>query len=159
MDVRLYISSLDNREVDKGTKLDNASATYVDYSNIVFRDEIDFHEPVFTISADVSADYNYCSITGADEVKRYYYAEVINVRTGLTVVRCSLDVLSNINPDNVQVVVDRSSDVINPYLVDGSRPVEVRVQHYNVPFKGGALLDYDNMTLVAGIVGTGGNPT
>ena len=159
MDVRLYISNLDNREVNKGTKLASAGASYIDYTDIVFRDEIDFHEPVFTISADVSANYNYCSIEGADGVRRYYYAEVINVRTGLTVVRCSLDVLSNINTANVQVVVDRSSDVVNPYLVDGSRPVEVRVQHYNVPFKGGAFLDYDNMTLVAGIVGTGGNPT
>lgn len=158
MDVRLYVSDLDNREVGKGTKLASAGASYVDYTILAFRDEVDFHEPEFTIAADVSTNYNYCSIKGADDVRRYYYAEVINVRTGLTLVRCRLDVLSNINPANVQVVVDRSADVNNPYLVDGSRPVEVRVQHYNVPFTGGASLDYSNMTLVAGIVGTGGNP-
>jgi hypothetical protein len=57
------------------------------------------------------------------------------------------------------VIPARTANENNRYITDITQPVEQRTQHYNILFTGGANLDYDNMTLIAGIVGTGGTPT
>lgn len=126
---------------------------------ITFRDTAELHSPYFTVGANLSADYNYCSISGVDETTRYYFCTVSNIRTGLSGVDCTIDVLKTYNVLDVPVVPARSSSRYNSYLIDGRYPIETTIQHYNVPFEGGAILDYNNLTLVAGIVGSGGTPT
>lgn len=152
-DIVLYHYSGENERVVKTSDLTDATT----YSGN-FRDRVDLHDPVFTVGADVSASYNYCSVTVGNET-RYYFARVENVRTGLSLIRCNLDVLMTFNVLDVPVIPYRSASAYNRYIIDASQPVDVRTEHFNLLFQGGGDLDYNNMTLVAGIVGTGGTPT
>ena len=122
-----------------------------------FRESVDLHNPVFTIEDTIPANYNYCAIT-VGEITRYYFARVENVRTGLSLIHCALDVLMTFDLSNVPVVPARSESCYNDYIIDTAQPFETRVQHYNLMFSGDSL-DYNNMTIIAGIVGTGGTPT
>lgn len=148
----LYHNSAENERVNKTPYLTNESAYSGD-----FRDSIDLHNPVFTINDTVSASYNYCKITVGTET-RYYFARVENIRTGLSMIHCALDVLMTFDISNVPVVPARSESSYNDYIIDAMQPAETRVQHYNLLFSGDNL-DYSNMTMIAGIVGTGGTPT
>ena len=112
---------------------------------------------VFPIESDVSPAFNYAEVE-QDGTTRYYFARVENVRRGLSMIHCTLDVLQTFDLSAVPVVPARSSNRYNAWLIDTRRPVETTVQHYNVPFSGDNL-DYANMSLIAGIVGTGGEPT
>ena len=122
-----------------------------------FRDSIDLHNPVFTVEATVSPEVNYCKIT-VDSVTYCYFCSVENVRTGLSVLHCSRDVLTVPGLLDVNIVPARSASRYNAWLIDTRRPVETTVQHYNLLFNGSGF-DYSNMSLIAGIVGTGGEPT
>lgn len=148
----LYHNSSENERVNKIPYLSNESAYSGD-----FRDSIDLHNPVFSINDTVSATYNYCKITVGGET-RYYFARVENIRTGLSMIHCVLDVLMTFELSSVPVVPARSESVYNDYIIDAMQPAETRVQHYNLLFSGDNL-DYNNMTMIAGIVGTGGTPT
>lgn len=71
-----------------------------------------------------------------------------------------VDVLMNMDRTKVSVIPARSEFVeeSNMYIADNSYLFDSRVQHYNLFFDG-SNLDYDHMTIVAGIVGCNGNPT
>ena len=122
-----------------------------------FRDSVDLHNPVFMVNDSIPASYNYCKITVGAET-RYYFARVENVRTGLSLVHCVLDVLMTFDISGVPVIPYRSASAYNRYIIDSSQPVDVRTEHFNLLFSGDNL-DYTNMTLIAGIVGSGGTPT
>ena len=101
---------------------------------------------------------NYCSFGG-----KYYYITDRELLPGQKMqIICRVDVLKTYAEQikSVNIIPARSSDneKNNPFLIDTRQPVETTIQHYNIPFNG-ANLDYANMTLVAGIVGTGGNAT
>lgn len=149
--ITLYNYSGENNRV--GKTLSGGSS----FTTVVFRDSIDFHNPVFPIESDVSPAYNYAEVE-QDGTTRYYFARVENVRRGLSLIHCSLDVLQTFDLSAVPVVPARSENRYNAWLIDTRRPIETTVQHYNVPFSGDNL-DYANMSLIAGIVGTGGEPT
>lgn len=149
--ITLYNYAGENNRV--GKTLSGGSS----FTTVVYRDSVDFHNPIFAIESNVSADFNYAEIEQGG-VTRYYFARVENVRAGLSLIHCALDVLQTYDLSSVPVVPARSSSHYNPYLIDNRRPVETTVQHYNVMFKG-ANLDYNNMSMIAGIVGSGGEPT
>lgn len=151
--ITLYKYAGNVKQVDKKSMLTNAAVYSGD-----FRDSVDLHNPDIMINDTVPADYNYCAVT-VGTITRYYYAHVVNVRTGLTLVRCDIDVLTTFDLTQVPVIPARTATENNRYITDITQPVEQRTQHYNVLFSGGANLDYSNMTLIAGIVGTGGTPT
>lgn len=154
--ITLYKYAGNVKQVDKKSMLTNAIVYSGETTN--FRDTVDLHSPDFMVNATISADYNYCSIT-VDGITRYYFARVVNVRTGLSLIHCDLDVLTTFDLSNVPVIPARTANENNRYITDITQPVEQRTQHYNVLFSGGANLDYSKMTLIAGIVGTGGTPT
>lgn len=124
---------------------------------VLYRDSMDFHNPIFNLESNISPDYNYCEIE-QDGITRYYFCRVENIRRGLSTIYCDLDVLMTFNVEDVPCIPARSESVNNAYLIDTAQPVETVVEHYNVPFNGDNL-DYTNMSLIAGIVGTGGEPT
>lgn len=124
---------------------------------VIYRDSMDFHNPVFNLESNISPDYNYCEIE-QDGITRYYFCRVENTRRGLSTIYCDLDVLMTFNVQDVPCIPARSESANNAYLIDTAQPVETVVEHYNVPFNGDNL-DYTNMSLIAGIVGTGGEPT
>ena len=126
-------------------------------TNVIFRESVDFHNPVIQVESNLSPALNYAEIE-QDGTTRYYFARVENVRRGLSIIHCELDVLQTFDLSAVPVVPARSYSNQNAWLIDTRRPVETTVQHYNVLFNGDNL-DYNNMTLIAGIVGTGGTPT
>ena len=150
--ITLYHYSGENERVNKIPFLSDDSPYSGD-----FRESIDLHNPVFMINDTVPASYNYCAITVGTET-RYYFARVENVRTGLSLVHCDLDVLMTFDVSNVPVIPYRSASAYNRYIIDSSQPVDVRTEHFNLLFSGDNL-DYNNMTLIAGIVGSGGTPT
>ena len=148
----------DNRVVQK-------TVTFTELTgNIVFRDIAELHSPEFTVGSTLSAEFNYCCISGVDEKTRYYYAEVINERTGYSRVICRLDVLMTYFTDiqNVDVIPVRggSLDARNSYIADSAQPY--MVAKYNeimnpVGYDSAlpdACLNYGNMSLVAAIIGT-----
>lgn len=151
-DITLYHNSAENERVNKIPYLTGETTYSGD-----FRDSIDLHNPVFMINDTISASYNYCKITVGTET-RYYFARVENVRTGLSMIHCTLDALMTFDLSSVPVVPVRSESAYNDYIIDTAQPAETRVQHYNLLFSGDKL-DYSNMTMIAGIVGTGGTPT
>lgn len=151
--ITLYKYAGNVKQVDKKSMLTNAALYSGD-----FRDSVDLHSPDFYINDTIPADFNYCEVT-VGAITRYYFARVVNVRTGLSLIRCDLDVLTTFDLSNVPVIPARAETENNRYITDITQPVEQRTQHYNVLFSGGANLDYSNMTLIAGIVGTGGTPT
>lgn len=150
--ITLYHYSGENERVNKTGALSDAASYSGD-----FRESIDLHNPVFMVNDSIPASYNYCVITVGSET-RYYFARVENVRTGLSLVHCVLDVLMSFDVSNVPVIPYRSASAYNRYIIDASQPVDVRTEHFNLLFSGDNL-DYNNMTLVAGIIGTGGTPT
>lgn len=149
--IYLYRYSGENERVDKTSLLSDVST----YSGN-FRDSVDLHSPVFLIEDTIPASYNYCSITVGTET-RYYFARVDNVRTGLSLIHCDIDVLMSFDISAVPVIPARSASANNPYIIDTRQPVETTIQHYNLLFNGDNL-DYNNMSMIAGIVGTGGEP-
>lgn len=150
--ITLYHYSGENERVNKTSALSDAASYSGD-----FRESIDLHNPVFMVNDSIPASYNYCVITVGTET-RYYFARVENVRTGLSLVHCDLDVLMSFDVSNVPVIPYRSASAYNRYIIDSSQPVDVRTEHFNLLFSGDNL-DYNNMTLIAGIVGSGGTPT
>lgn len=127
------------------------------YTLPVYVETIDFHDPDFTIQETVSADFNYAEIEQGGTT-RYYFIRVENVREGLSRISGRLDPLMTFDISDVPIIPHRSSSRYNAYIVDNKRPVETTIQHYNLMFSG-ADLDYANMSLIAGIVGSGGDPT
>lgn len=150
--ITLYHYSGENERVNKTGALSDAASYSGD-----FRESVDLHNPVFMVNDTIPASYNYCVITVGSET-RYYFTRVENVRTGLSLVHCDLDVLMTFDVSNVPVIPYRSASAYNRYIIDASQPVDVRTEHFNLLFSGDNL-DYHNMTLVAGIIGTGGTPT
>ena len=153
--VKLYRYNGETERVDKSQML-TGEKTYSG-NHVDFRDSVDLHAPQFIINETVSAVYNYCVIT-VDGVTRYYFARVVNVRTGLSAIICDIDVLMSFDVSVVPVIPYRSQSDYNRYIIDTTQPVDVRTEHFNLLFNG-ANLDYNNMSLIAGIVGTGGTPT
>lgn len=141
----------------ESNRVDKTLSGGLEYKLPVYRDTLDLHDPDFLIEQTIEASYNYCEIEEAG-VTRYYFCRIENVREGLSRVSCTLDPLMTFDVKSVPVIPARSSSHRNSFLIDTSRPIEVTVQHYNVPFSGDNL-DYANMCLIAGIVGSGGDPT
>ena len=140
----------DNRVVNKTVTWTSITGS------ISFRDIAELHNPVFTITGvSESSEFNYCRIRGIDGLDRYYFAEVVNVRTGVAQVICRMDVLMTYKQwlKNILVIPERSESNQNHYIIDSARMFETTVQHYNIMFNG-ANLDYTKMSLIAGIVGT-----
>ena len=100
-------------------------------TDVIFKNEAELHAPEFTVKGSLSADYNYCSIEGVDERKRYYFVEVINQRTDISYVVCRLDVLmtyANEILDNIPVCCKRSAltGIQSQYVFDKRAPIEMR---------------------------------
>lgn len=157
--VTIYKCDSDNRVVNKHIV---TSKSYTD--EVAFRDSTELHQPVFTVSEQIDAECNYCSISGIDGLERFYFAEIINMRTDLSVVRCDLDVLMTFKGsfDKISVIPTRSSSEWNDWMMDAKQPVEVAKYNYlMLPDAGswGSGLnargewDYDNPSIIAAIVG------
>lgn len=153
--VKLYRYNGEPERVNKSGLL-TGEKTYSG-AQVNFRDSVDLHAPQFLINETVSAVYNYCAVT-VDGTTRYYFARVVNVRTGLSAIICDIDVLMTFDVSAVPVIPYRSQSDYNRYIIDPTQPVDVRTEHFNLLFNG-ANLDYNNLSLIAGIVGTGGTPT
>ena len=99
---------------------------------------------------------NYVVLDG----KNYFITDRILLNGNKMNIKLHVDVLMNMDKTKVFVIPARSEFIeeSNMYIADNSYLFDSRVQHYNLFFKG-ANLDYDHMTIVAGIVGSGGNPT
>jgi len=100
-------------------------------TDVIFKNEAELHAPEFTVKGNLSADYNYCSIEGVDERKRYYFVEVINQRTDISYVVCRLDVLMTYADeilDNIPVCCKRSAltGIQSQYVFDKRAPIEMR---------------------------------
>lgn len=100
-------------------------------TDVIFKNEAELHAPEFTVKGSLSADYNYCSIEGVDERKRYYFVEVINQRTDISYVICRLDVLMTYADeilDNIPVCCKRSAltGIQSQYVFDKRAPIEMR---------------------------------
>lgn len=150
--ISVYRYTGENNRVNKESDL-----TLIAEYNGNFRDSVDLHNPEFLVNATLSPAVNYCRIL-LDGVTYSYFCRTENVRTGLTLLVCHRDVLTIPGLLSVPVIPERSGSRYNAYLVDSRRPVETTVQHYNLLFSGDSL-DYTNMSLIAGIVATGGEPT
>ncbi len=151
--ITLYVYSGENNRLTK--TLTNGAV----FNQPVYRSEIDFHDPVFTIESTVSAVYNYCEIEEAGVV-RYYFAQVENVREGLSRITCRLDVLQTYSAQikNCPCIPIRSSDQYNSWIYDSQLPFEVAATSYSLPPVGQAgvdyaVWDYDNMSLIVGAIG------
>ena len=99
---------------------------------------------------------NYVVLDG----KNYFITDRILLNGNKMNIKLHVDVLMNMDKTKVSVVPARSEFVeeSNMYIADNSYLFDSRVQHYNLFFDGDNL-DYDRMTIVAGIVGCNGNPT
>lgn len=100
-------------------------------TDVIFKNEAELHAPEFTVKGSLSADYNYCSIEGVDERKRYYFVEVINQRTDISYVVCRLDVLMTYGYEilnQIPVCCKRSAigDIQSQYVFDKRAPIEMR---------------------------------
>lgn len=127
IDVKLYHFNGDNRQINK-TLSDG-----IPYTGIVFRDSIDFHNPVFPIEGKIENTYNYCVITfhgetPADDVTKSYFCRVENTRENITMVYCQIDVLTTYKDSILQLPVwcKRSAKLQTPYIPDNHAPVETR---------------------------------
>lgn len=90
---------------------------------------------------------------------KYYFITDREILTGgMIQFTLRVDVLMTYGVAAIPVIPIRTSVVNNPYIIDTQQPVEATEEHYNLLFSG-ANLDYSNMCLIAGIVGTGGEPT
>lgn len=99
---------------------------------------------------------NYVVLDG----KNYFITDRILLNGNKMNIKLHVDVLMNMDKTKVSVIPARSEFVeeSNMYIADNSYLFDSRVQHYNLFFDGDNL-DYDHMTIIAGIVGSGGNPT
>lgn len=129
INVTLYHYDGDNRKISK------TLSGGILYSSVIFRESIDFHDPEFTIEETVDPNFNYCEITFINEspgsnISKYYFASVENVREGLSLIRCRLDVLMTYAASimNLPVNVIRSSDmnIQSPFVPDPKAPFESR---------------------------------
>lgn len=156
--VTLYTYTGDDRVVNKSL------GTGTEYNDCTFRDSAELHSPVFTVQADVPASVNYCSITDHNGKTRYYYATVINLRTGLSVLTCRVDVLMTYKQELYELSViplrSASDNGYNAYIADGAQPIEVAKYNeimnpvgYDASLPD-ACLDYANMSLIAAVIGT-----
>lgn len=149
MDISFYSYSGDNKIVDKSL----TSITTV----------TDAHpfEPLSALTGQLILEYKQ-TVYDANYAKfndRYYFVTDRELLIGGKMrLICKIDVLMTFDISNVPVVPARSESTFNDFVIDTAQPVETRVQHYNLLFSGDNL-DYTNMTMIAGIVGTGGTPT
>lgn len=111
-------------------------------------------ECVVTLSYNASAFG--CNYVQLDNKYYFVYNREILVG-GMMDIYLKVDVLMSYDLSNVPVLVSRSSNVMNPYIFDKNQQFEVRCQHYNVPFSD-VSLDYNNASIVAGIIGNNGDP-
>lgn len=119
------------------------------------------YKPLGSITGEIILGYNatlyecnYCIMDG----KHYFITDRERLVGEKMRMILRTDVLSTFSLSDVKVIPVRSASAQNHYIIDTKRPVETRVQHYNVRFTGGANLDYSNMSLIAGIIGSGGQP-
>lgn len=127
INVTLYHFNGDNRQISKSL------SDGIPYTAVTFRESIDFHDPEFTIEATIDPSYNYCEITfnnesPAEDVKKYYFANVENLREGLSLIRCRIDVLTTYAAAILPLPVWclRSSQMQTPYIPDNKAPIETR---------------------------------
>lgn len=124
--------------------------------SISFRDSANLHDPVFTITDTQSAQqFNYCRIRGIDGLDRYYYAEVVNVRTNVYQVICTMDVLMTYCNYILQCkgLVKRCcvDGEWNSYLYDSVQQKQVNCQ---ISSKILHSFDYaNNGSIIVGVVG------
>lgn len=155
--VTLYKYSGDNRVVDKTSGMTSIGT----YSGVQFNDSADLHNPEFILQATVDSDVNYVLISQDDGLgrgARYYFATVENVRTGVTLVSCRLDVLMTYKNliQGLNVVLERTGDKeedsnINSYMYDRLQPKQVTVQ-YTSDVVGG--FNYiNNGCMIIGVIG------
>ena len=152
--VTLYNCADDNRTVHK------TLSGGTPYEDCIFKESTELHQPIFTVSETLSADFNYCSISGVDGRTRYYFAEVINLRTNLSVVRCDLDVLMTYGAEieNLTGILKRATigtrddTVGNSYLYDGLQPKQVNCEYSSEVI--GSFDFINNGCLVVGIIGS-----
>lgn len=136
---------------DDPRKISKTMTGIIVYSgeHVQFRDAADLHDPVFMLQDTIAADINYCKITHQTDSfthVRYYYAEITNVRTGLSTVSCRLDVLMTYSSQILQlpVYVMRTADIAyqTPYIVDGNAPINAqRVTAPKNGYQGGSVVD------------------
>lgn len=132
MTIDLYTVSCDPHTVDK---TDYITATAAVSGTV--RGELDIQQPIVEITGDISG-YNYAKIDG-----RYYFIENCNrLRTGLSVVRMSVDVLWTYAAQIMQLpaVASRSYRLVNAYLPDDQQRVRQYTQCHNHNI--GDALDY-----------------
>ena len=160
--VTLYNINEDNRKIQK--TLTGAVAVT---GTIAFRDTAELHSPVFTVGQELSADLNYCAISGADDRAnpRYYFAEVINARQGLAVVRCRLDVLMTYSYDILNKVkglaarteeTNSGEPITNPFVPDKVRPRQVTAEYTSAvihDFKYADSQGNPTGSLIMGVIG------
>lgn len=87
------------------------------------RDELDVLNPVFVFQSNehnVIKTLNYCYIP---TLNRYYYCKIEFITNDLYRVTCHADVLQSFwnQIKNVPVVVERSRNLYNSFIVDGNR--------------------------------------
>ena len=126
--ITLYQYTGEPERVDKTSMLTSA----VQISPQIYRDSIDFHAPVFDVEQNLSAAINYAKIE-QDGRTWYYFCRIENIRRGLSRVYCDIDVLQ-------PVEVAKYCEIMNPTGYDPALP--------------DACLDYAELSLVAGIIGT-----
>lgn len=120
----------------------------VDYSGNI-RGTVNLHNPVIDIEGTLTADLNYCKIVvpvddiPANNQTRYYFCTVENIRTGLSRIYCTLDVLQTFNTaiKNCVVCCKRTYVSQTPYINDSLAPIEQRkLIAYQEPATGNANL-------------------
>lgn len=132
MTIDLYTVSCDPHTVDK---TDYITATAAVSGTV--RGELDIQQPIVEITGDISG-YNYAKIDG-----RYYFIENCNrLRTGLSVVRMSVDVLWTYKDAiyALPAVASRSYRLVNAYLPDDQQKIRQYTQCHNHNI--GDALDY-----------------
>lgn len=82
-----------------------------------FRDSISITNPIFLIENDGVFEYNYCYIRSFN---RYYYIdEIVNVRTNIWEIHCSVDTLMSFREDILKQngIISRATYKDNTYVV------------------------------------------
>lgn len=133
--INLYTVSCDPHTVDK---TDYIMATAAVSGTV--RGELDIQVPIVEITGDISG-YNYAEIDG-----RYYHIENCNrLRTGLSVVRMSVDVLWTYKDAiyALPAVASRSYRLVNAYLPDDQQKIRQYTQCVNKEI-GTTALDHNS---------------
>lgn len=142
---------------------DNVRKVVKNISNIVATVElIEPYRPLSDITGTVVVSgYNttrFVSNYAKIDNKYYFITDREILNGGMIRFTLRVDVLMTYGVNAIPIIPIRTSTVNNPYIIDPRQPVEATEEHYNLLFSG-ANLDYNNMCLIAGIVGTGGEPT